>query len=151
MPVMQYIHADKHYPVTLKVFPGSSGAAAFQLYEDDGTTNDYKKNIASRTDVSYESDDKHVRFTIDIRETGGYQGDVRNYIVEIPAAGKPRSVTINGEKMKSGKPAKLTESLNREFGLTMWSYDRQSQKVSLRIPNTIRQDRCTKRKDCGFR
>lgn len=139
MPVMQYIHQDKNYPIILKVFPKNSGIATFQLYEDDGTSNDYKEDISSRTDIACASSKERITLTIDTFEMNGYKGDSRNFVIEIPADRKPGGVVINGEKIKPGKLQKLTASLNNEFNFMAWSYDPAAQKIILRIPNTLKK------------
>jgi len=137
MPVMQYIHQNKNYPITLKVFPKNTGKATFSLYEDDGTSNDYKKDVFSRADIVCESAKEQITFTIDTQDRNGYKSDSRNFVIEIPFDHKPDRVLIDGEKIKAGKSQKLTTALDTSFGLTMWTYNPAAKKVTLRIPNTI--------------
>ena len=52
IPVMQYIGEKKMRRFGSEVFPALEGrSASFVLYEDDGETNDYKKDICSKTEV----------------------------------------------------------------------------------------------------
>ena len=50
MPVMQYIHENKDFPLLVEIFPNYDGeSASFELNEDDGETQDYLKDVFSKT------------------------------------------------------------------------------------------------------
>lgn len=69
-PVQQYIDELKDAPVTLRVYPGADGR--FTLYEDDGTSEAYRKGRFSR--IAFVYDDVAGTLTIGAREGGGYDG-----------------------------------------------------------------------------
>ncbi|HYG19392.1 MAG TPA: glycoside hydrolase family 31 protein, partial [Ohtaekwangia sp.] len=102
MPVMQYIGQDKNYPIILKVFPRNTGRSSFVLYEDDGTTNDYKKDIFGTTEMVCESGKAQIMLRITRKNVNGYKGHSRNFLIEVPATEKPDRVAMNGEKIKGG-------------------------------------------------
>lgn len=134
MPVMQYIDENKHFPVTLKVFLKTAGKTSFELYEDDGVSNDYKEDKVVRTMIACERTSEKISLTITRREINGFKGDSRNFVIEIPCESKPSGVLVNGGKIRSGKKQQLLESIDNDFDVTSWNYDKQSKKVCLRIP-----------------
>src|SRR5262249_52512940 len=59
-PVRQYTAQPVSAPTTLMVFPGVDGS--FTIYDDDGTSLDYRKDITLWTDLTW--DDKDRTLTI---------------------------------------------------------------------------------------
>lgn len=136
MPVMQYIHEEKDYPVALNIFP-KTGKNAFQLYEDDGVTNDYKKNIYSRTVVATESTQGRVVVTIDRSRENGYGGQARNYVVQIPFERKPANVIVDGKKIRPAKLKKGTTTFDKESEAIRYGYDSVLKKVVVAVPGGV--------------
>lgn len=102
MPVMQYIHEKKDYPITLKVYPGSVGQKTeFRLYEDDGTTTDYLKQQYSTTQYLCETSQEKISLTISAPENKGYavQGK-RSYELVIRLEEKPGKLLVNNKKYR---------------------------------------------------
>lgn len=139
MPVTQYIGQDKNYPIILKVFPGKAGTAAFRMYEDDGTTDDYKDDVFSTADIKSVFAKDGIKLTIDGRDLNGYIANARNYIIEIPWVKKPKRIIINGERVKAGKLQNVTASLSENFDLMIWNFDSKAQAITLRIPNALKK------------
>lgn len=136
MPVMQYIHQQKNYPLILKVIPKNSGNVSFSLYEDDGITNDYKNEVASIRKITCENSKAQISLTIDRSKESNYQPERRNFLIEIPVSAKPTAVMINGQKIKSSRSDKLMESLSEQFNSTLVSYDKEKHIVLIRMPDT---------------
>jgi len=89
-PEEQYTGEKPDAPLTLDVYTGASGA--YVLYEDDGTSEAYRKGAYSRIPISY--DDATGAVTIGAREGNGY-------------AGMPRSRTLRIRWMTPGRPLDL--------------------------------------------
>jgi alpha-D-xyloside xylohydrolase len=69
-PVQQYVDEKRDAPITLTVYTGADGS--FSLYEDDGTSEQYRTGAFSRIPVRY--DDRTGAVTIGAREGKGWQG-----------------------------------------------------------------------------
>jgi alpha-glucosidase len=137
MPVMQYIHQQKSYPIIFKVFPKNSGKMSFDLYEDDGISNDYKNGVASNRKITCESSKDQITVTIDKDKQSTYRPEHRNFLIEIPVSEKPSAVLIDGEKIKPVNTGKLQESISEEFISILWSFDKEKQKIVIRMPDTM--------------
>lgn len=137
MPVMQFIHQQENYPVTLNLFLPKTGKAAFELYEDDGTTNDYKKNVGMRTAVYASVEPGKITMTIDRPDANGYKSSEHNFLIAVPVNAKPGGITINGVKLKATSSEKLQSDIQSKFDVSGWSYDKVSGKVIVRVAATF--------------
>jgi alpha-glucosidase (family GH31 glycosyl hydrolase) len=84
--------------LVLMVAPGSKGAGSGLLYEDDGSTNAYRRGEYATTRFTKETaGDGPVRVTVLPRE-GSFSGmrARRSYVVDFPSTLPPSSVTVNG-------------------------------------------------------
>lgn len=86
-PVMQYVDQDRSAPLTIAVYAGANGR--FSLYEDDGTSEQYKRGAFSRIPIAY--DDKSGTVTLGAREGKAW-------------AGMPAARTIRIRWVREGKP-----------------------------------------------
>ncbi|WP_375271075.1 TIM-barrel domain-containing protein [Sphingomonas sp.] len=86
-PVMQYVDQDRAAPLTITVYTGADGQ--FSLYEDDGTSEQYKKGAFSRIPIRY--DDRTGAVTLGAREGSGW-------------AGMPASRQVRVRWVSEGKP-----------------------------------------------
>jgi len=84
----------------LHLYLGDNGS--FDLLEDDGTSNDYLKNIYAKTIINYQEEISGNRLSI-LPISGSYEGmkEKRCWIVHLHGSEKiPKSVKINGKKNK---------------------------------------------------
>ena len=83
------------------IFPGSNGS--YQLYEDDGITNNYKNSNCSITNYKFIYEEKHYEFNIEPATNPGLIPQQRNYRVIFKNTGSANiditsgGVAINGE------------------------------------------------------
>lgn len=79
----------------LEIYPGEE-ISSFDLYEDDGTSNDYLQDRYCSTKFSVKKDEGQMNLTINQVE-GNYQGlkDQRYYIIRFHADIVPQNVKIN--------------------------------------------------------
>lgn len=105
MPVMQYIGEKSDAPLLLEVFPPNERQeATFTLYEDDGLSNDYKKDVYARTTYSCKQTKTGYEFVLGKREEQGYSASKeRTTVITIYGVSKPSEVAIKGKKVKIGK------------------------------------------------
>jgi alpha-glucosidase len=138
MPVMQYIHEEPTYPVYLDVFPGAvNKEATFTLYEDDGESRDYEKDIYCKTRFSALTGKEGYVIKVDTREEKGYRpAGQRNFVLKIHSSTKPESVIINSAKVKAAKPSALQASVATDFSKLSWSWDEQAGVIYVKVPDT---------------
>lgn len=129
MPVMQYIHEDPDYPLILNVFPASDRRpVTFDVYEDDGETNDYKNNIyLNRRVIAVRQMDHH-----DIRIThhteNGYDFKKRAYEVRIYLDDRPQRIeSQNGPIRERGR---------RSRDRIEWQWDEDERMCIILIPES---------------
>lgn len=98
-PEMDYSDQRPVDPMILDVFAGKPGT--FRLYEDDGTSLDYRKNEFSWTEIAYlPSNGGQHTITIGPAE-GHYQGQPqsRRYQIRIHGLLKPGAVSVDGRTL----------------------------------------------------
>ncbi|WP_223177126.1 glycoside hydrolase family 31 protein [Sphingomonas rhizophila] len=86
-PVTQYVDQDRAAPLTVTVYPGAN--AQFSLYEDDGTSEQYRNGAYTRIPILY--DDRSGTVTIGTRQGTAWKGmpDMRKVRVKWVSPGKP--------------------------------------------------------------
>lgn len=78
-PVMSHVDAVKDAPLTVTVYTGADGH--FSLYEDDGTSEQYKAGAYSRIPIAY--DDRTGTVTLGAREGKGWTGMPASRVVRV--------------------------------------------------------------------
>lgn len=137
MPVMQYIHEKSVYPVTVEVFPASlNQQASFSLYEDDGETRDYEKDVYCKTNFSCLTTNEGYTFNVAAREDKGYKPvGKRNFILKLHVAVKPKLVTVNAAKAKKNKVVELNKKAEVDEK-PVFSYDEVLGVLYIKVPDT---------------
>lgn len=141
MPVMQYIHEQPVYPVTLDIYPPSqSQTAQFELYEDEGENNDYKKDIFSKTLFKCATTADGYEVYIRERQEQGYkpQGP-RNYIIKLHIDTQPKKVTAALTKVKRVKLNRLLENADI-ISEASWSYNREEGVCYIKLPDSGKEE-----------
>ncbi|PWN68986.1 alpha-xylosidase [Chryseobacterium phosphatilyticum] len=105
LPLQQYSQrttASTSGVLTLRCYPGLVGkTGTYELYEDDGVSNDYKKGNYLLTKLSYtQQSDRKALIKIKKKDGNGYKGMEinRTYRIELPL--NANKVYINGKKTK---------------------------------------------------
>ena len=77
------------------------GKGHFDLYEDDGTSLAYLHNAYTLTAIDYDNASGSQHLTI-APASGAFAGQVqrRSYELRLHAAGKPQSVTVDGQPVE---------------------------------------------------
>ncbi len=138
MPVMQWIHEQPVYPVTFDIFPAAlNQVAAFELYEDDGETNDYLKEIFFKTRISAIMLKKEMSVLIAKREEKGYKpGGSRNFILKVHSLKRPVLLSINSVRSGNTDAAGFKQSINKNFTATSWYWNKEEAVVYVKIPDS---------------
>ena len=94
-PPMDYSDQRPSDPLTLEVFAGKPGS--FRLYEDDGTSLDYRSGGYSWTPLTYTPSPQPGQHTISIGPTEGHyrgQPESRSYRIRVHGLLKPATVRL---------------------------------------------------------
>ncbi len=92
----QWIGEKPDAAITLLVYPSES--STYELYEDDGTTDDYKQGIYTTTKIESRLADGSWTLTVG-RPTGKYKATPRRYAVSAFIDFKPTRVEVNGREL----------------------------------------------------
>lgn len=141
MPVMQYVGEIDNAAMTFEIFPSTKEKTTFELYEDDGETNDYKKDVFSKTLIQVDGQENQCEIIINAPENTGFTLEKRNFVVEVHLPEMPKKVMVDGKKIKSSKIEKLTAKMNSNFELMSYSYDNVKKILTIRFPDTKSNNR----------
>lgn len=145
MPVMQYIHEKPSYPVSLEVFPGiANKEASFLLYEDDGESRDYERDIFCKTKFTAVTSPSGFTIKINARQEKGYKPTgQRNYIIKVHTLNKPKEITVNALKIKKVKTEVLQKSVDTDFEKVSYSWDEIAGIIYVKIPDHAEENEIT--------
>ncbi|WP_245168898.1 glycoside hydrolase family 31 protein [Chryseobacterium sp. RR2-3-20] len=128
MPVMQYIHEKKDYPVTFHIFPNyEDEKASFTLYEDEGENQDYLKDIYSLTNIVCTTLAKAYIIDIKPEDKGFHQSDRRNFVLSLLVEAKPNSVMLNDKNVTFIAFEAFEDG--KEIPGNAWSWDEKGNKI----------------------
>ncbi len=105
----------------LTVFPGSSGE--FELYEDDGTTDAYRKGEFQTTSIRAATLDDHT-LAVAVAPAQGHcpaLSSRRRLELHLKAIGKPRALSVNGTAYAAWR----YDDKSRDLVITLENMDRQ--------------------------
>lgn len=112
---MQWVGEKPVGTITLMVYP--SEHSAYELYEDDGTTDDYKKGIFSTTKIESRLSDGRWTLTIN-RPEGKFKAAAHNYAVSAWLDSKPSKVTVNGKELTGWTYDEKLRLLHADTGIS---------------------------------
>lgn len=135
MPIMQYIGEMEHAPIIFEIFP-SEKSTSFELYEDDGLTNNYKNEVFSKTHIESRNTDSLLEISILEPQNNSFKTEERNYLLQIHLPSTPKRVLFNNVKLKSTKLKKINEHMNSNFKYSAFNYNPENQTLLIRIPDT---------------
>ncbi|WP_245799208.1 glycoside hydrolase family 31 protein [Epilithonimonas bovis] len=134
MPVMQYIHEKKDYPVFFHIFPNyEDEKTSFTLYEDEGENHDYLKDIFSKTNITCTTKAAGYDIEITPEDKGFRQSDKRNFVLSILTEQKPKSVLVNGKEITFLAVDAL--DIEKDTTKIQWSWDEKGSKLLIKIPD----------------
>ena len=135
MPVMQYIHENPDYPLTVDIFParkrGVDGKASFRLYEDEGEDLGYLEGVCCLTDFVCETTGSGYDISIKVDSRGFRQSEKRYFELLLHIESKPDRVVVTGERIR----ASSRKSYDTFRSLSAWSWDEESRTCKIRIPD----------------
>jgi alpha-glucosidase (family GH31 glycosyl hydrolase) len=97
-PEMKFTDEKPINTITLDIFPGS--VSALELYEDDGTSLDYRNKIFSTTSVSLQEAAGNLNLAVK-KPSGNFPVPKRTYLAKIRLEKLPVQVLENGSALSS--------------------------------------------------
>lgn len=136
MPVMQYVHEKKNFPIFFEIFPANeNGKASFELYEDDGESLAYQKDIFLKTKVVCVTKSKAYEINISKSQKGYAPPGKRNFIFQLHIASKPKVVRWNYRKINLAAKQKLEAFGNFQSKYPVWNWDAAKNICSILVPD----------------
>jgi alpha-glucosidase len=129
-PKLEYTDQSPADPLTLDVYAGRR-PAAFTLYEDDGTSLDYRNGACARTVFRFAPTADSDHYTLTIGPTSGtFRGQLesRRYAIRVHGLLKPSDVTVGAEK--------LPETPADGCG-PGWTWDANTRTTTIRLPAPV--------------
>lgn len=138
MPVQQYIGEKKNAPVWFDVYPAAEGrSASFSLYEDDGESNDYKKDVYSKTLVKCTTTKEGFKINLQAKHENGHKREMaRNFGINIYMDKAPSSIVLNNAKCKQIASDKLEKSWFDVSDKANWTWDKNAKRCTIKFQDT---------------
>ena len=134
MPVMQYIHEHKDYPLFIHVFPNNEDeTAVFELYEDEGTDQGYLRDIYSKTQFVCTTTNEGYSTTVTPDDKGFVQSNNRNIILKYHLESKPEKIYVNNAVVKNVEELRIADSMNDAKSSTEWSWNDTTKECWVKI------------------
>lgn len=141
MPVVQYIGENPDYPLIASIFPPSiNNVAEFTVYEDDGETNNYKRDVFMKRNIVCKTSRKDYQISYSDTVSNGYVADKRNRIYKIYLNEKPSQVHLGDNKMKKLRGSKTQVSQEKDFGRAGWSWNKEQGFCLIQIPKHMKNE-----------
>ncbi|MCT4589364.1 MAG: DUF4968 domain-containing protein [Carboxylicivirga sp.] len=131
MPVMQFINEKETYPLIINVYP-SNKKARFALYEDDGESNSYKKDVYGMRELTAQKSKNHYNITYKEHAKGNYSLRSRHVFYRLNLDKKPTLVSIDGKKVKKGN---LSGNPFETPSKTSYYWDKVDQVLTIAVPS----------------
>ncbi|GET34782.1 alpha-glucosidase [Prolixibacter bellariivorans] len=134
MPVMQFIKQNPRYPLILHVYPASvNKKATFSVYEDDGESNDYKRNIFAERQLVCSTTREAYAINYSLKVSNGYELTPRELVYQLYLDKAPHSVITQDGKMKKVKEA-WNPSGKHFAKRVQWSWDKAAHVCTIYVP-----------------
>lgn len=145
MPVMQYIHERRDYPLTLAVYPAGEGQqASFELYEDEGENTDYLSDKCARTLFRCATEADRYQLTIGARKEQGYRlTGKRNYLVRMHLDKKPVKLLLQQKALPVKDAAAFAAGADHLSNDSYWAWDAKTGTCWIRMPDNGQEKQVT--------
>lgn len=136
MPVMQYIHQQKDYPVFVHIFPNyEDESCSFELYEDEGENLDYLRNIYAKTHFACTTKAEEYLTTIVPDDRNFVPAKQRNFVLKYHLETKPNSISVDGKTIKATNEQTIEERQDHDHSTTEWSWNETTKECWVKVPD----------------
>ncbi|MGX5691398.1 glycoside hydrolase family 31 protein [Arcticibacter tournemirensis] len=136
MPVLQYIHEKKDYPLFIHVFPSyEDETASFELYEDEGEDLGYLKGVFSLTKFKCTTVADGYETHITPEDKGFKQSARRNLILKYHLDKSPSQVSIGNKTVNNLGEKAIVADLESNKASTGWSWNDVTKECWVKIPD----------------
>lgn len=135
--VMQYIGEKKNAPLFFEIFPATTGhSAAFTLYEDDGESNNYKKEAGCKTEVKSISSNEGLNIKLKRLKSDDTHPELqRNFGIKVHCEKAPGSVTLNSEILGETTLAIIESGWYEKSPKARWNWDKATGTCWIILPD----------------
>jgi alpha-glucosidase len=142
MPVMNYIGEKSDYPLILDVFPAKvNKKAKVEIYEDDGETNNYKRNVYVKRLVQCESKIDQMEIGYNEKVENNFEFKNRDLIYKLHLKDAPSGVLLSDKKMKPFKVKTEPIGNSIKIELASWNWDKESGILTIYVPATLKNEK----------
>jgi len=129
--IMQFIGEDPDYPLIMNIFPASvNRKATFEVYEDDGETNNYKKDIYLKRVVECKTLPNGFEISYQDQLMNHFVPAKRDLIYQVQLSEKPSSVLFANKKLAKVKNNMVDDPVTK----AEWSWNQDHHFCIVRIP-----------------
>lgn len=137
MPVMQYIHENPTHPLLIHIFPNyEDEKATFTLYEDDGESLDYQKDIFAKTAFTCTTTGSGWETKVKSLDQGFTPAKDRELFLHYYIDRQPTRVTIGGKAIKQLKGSSAENVLTSPDKKDGWFWDGEKQVCIVKTTDT---------------
>ncbi|RUT79061.1 DUF4968 domain-containing protein [Ancylomarina longa] len=138
MPVMQYINEDPNYPLFLDVFPAATNRkASLRVYEDDGISNDYKRDVFAERLIKCKSLKNQYEISYQLQVHNSFIPIKRDLLIRLHSEQKPKEVLLDSKKLKSFRLNKFGVIDFGKQNKAGWAWDDGKEQCMIVIPKNI--------------
>lgn len=134
MPIMQFINERPDHPLIVHIFPETvNKKATFEIYEDDGETNNYKQDIFCLKEITCNTYQDRYTLNFEQKISNGYKSADRDLIYLLQLDECPSSVLIGSTKIKKTKS--ISDSDQKGIGSKVtWSWNENTKICRVSVP-----------------
>src|SRR5690606_24356296 len=126
MPVMQFIHEDPEHPLFIHVFPNyEDEQAAFTLYEDDGESLDYLKDVYATTTFTCTTTATGWDTEVTCNDQGYTPQGGRGLLLHYHLERRPTQVVIDGKTVNELNGMTAQELIASSGSVNGWVWDEE--------------------------
>ncbi len=117
-PEMSYVGEKPLDPITFMIYPSDNRASDFTLYEDDGTTQNYRQPFEAgirRTTLFLNPSGTGKGYVLRLDQPrGGYKPAPRSFVFNFKSLPSVRAVTVDGKALGMMKAGEQRDGWYRE-------------------------------------
>jgi len=123
-----FVGEKKIEELELRIFPSDS--SAYELYEDDGITTNYKNGLFAMTKFEVIKNGESITVNVS-KENDKYKTGRKNYIFKLYNSSIPKSISLNSKELKFF--GSIPNLISSEEG---YSYNEDGMMIIIKVKDT---------------